>query len=105
MSQFLLSVSLFLMFFPACFAILFASRRPLLVLWNLAWFYLMGQAAEAVFSSPDGRWLGLGFSILYIFRMFQSPLGRLNVFVPGQRSDPADFNQTKTVEAEFHVRS
>jgi hypothetical protein len=70
MSQFLLSVLLFLMFFPALLSLLFASRSFIIMLWNLFWFFIMGRVAVAVFQTEDAMYLGVGLTVFYLLRAF-----------------------------------
>lgn len=110
MTQFLLSVFLFLSFFPAVASVLFARRSLSVWIWNAFWYYLMAEAGLRVFGSPHGAWAGGVFAVLFVLRAFLAPTRvqsfRFWTYDPSGGQKSASTKQKvpasrQTVDAEF----
>jgi hypothetical protein len=75
MSQVFAIILLMIFFVPALFSILFASRSPLMILWNLSWYYVLGFLGQMATRSPSGRYLGWIFFGLYLLRLMSTRKG------------------------------
>lgn len=73
MGHFLLSVILFLMMIFGFISLLFASRFPPIMIWNLFWYFVMGALAQRVFNSPWGLLLGATFAGIYVLKAYTRP--------------------------------
>jgi hypothetical protein len=73
MLPFILVAALLLMMLPAFLSVLFASARPLMIVWNFSWYALMGYMAAIAFQSASGFLVGFFFALFYTLRLLMIP--------------------------------
>jgi len=106
MSQVFAIILLMIFFVPALFSIIFASRNPLMIFWNLSWYYVLGFLGQMATRSPTGRYLGWIFFGLYVLRLLntrKSPRIQTQFFRGGkifQSPPPASQNASQDHRVE-----
>lgn len=73
MERFFFFVIFFLMIVPALFSLAFASRHWLAIIWNGFWYMVLGEVAIRAFNSTNGKYVGLTFLMLYLYRALTRP--------------------------------
>jgi len=65
-------IIIFILMLPmALISLAFASRHARAIIWNGFWYLILGEVASLAFKSPDAKYVGLAFFVLYLLRIIK----------------------------------